>query len=251
LVFSTIMIELAHGDLNNLEGRVLIYGGYINRDGEPAVMAAYASTDIVDFAERVGMDPDELKQEQDSELEAIDAQTESRNEDVDIEKVSVSFTNLREDDIEDYDCDRLYVSDWVSGNNCHTAIMAGMDIYFSRYYEQLAEKHRINLSEAHRSLAKYDPSDKSVDLGAFISKIFVTPMFFYRDRDAKNFEDLREELIAYGIASQIFNDVLALCNAVEAQAPADVVELIIAKIDAIHRADYERAAELTKQLQID
>ena len=244
------MIELAKGNIDSLEGRVLIYGKFQNGGGEPAIMAAYASTDPIDFAERIGADPSYVQQKMDKRVQEFSGQLASRGIDSHVKGVNVAVFPLSEDDIKTYDCDILYVRDWNCIANCHNIIMSSLNIYFSRYVEQLAKKHRINPAEVHESLVKYNPNDKSVDLKALIYKRFVCPMYSSRDHDKARFEDLRQELIAYSKGSPIFNEVLALCQAIEAQAPAGVIELTIEKIDAIHREDYTRAAEIRDELKL-
>jgi len=245
------MIELTNGDMDSLEGRVLIYGKFQNGDEEYAIMAIYASTDIVDFSEKTGVDPNVIKRNRNESIKTSSGQPKSGRTDSNVESISLASLTLNENDIETYDCDRLYAQAWDSWVHCYTAIMTGLVIYLSRYGEQLTKKHKMNPVGPNESLTKYDPNETSVDLGAYISERFVSKMFLHRDLDHGKFEDLRQEFIAYSRGSPIFNDVLALCRAIEAQAPTEVIELTIEKINAIHIEDYARAAEIRDELKLD
>jgi len=250
------MIELLKGNVDNLQGNVIVFSR-LEANEEEKIVAFYMSTNPLDFLERFAL-PREALEEMERQTETLQKKFEQVKSEMNapFAEAKILKTYCAPMDIENEadlylgEEDVLYMGKYSSLGLCLSAAQVGVQCYLLRHEDNLIRQHHLE-----EKLEEKKPTYKDVDkdsLEQHLLREYVVPLIdsytYRRQEDAKN---LTRDLIRFSSRAPFASDVLALLKTITGnreKPDMDLVEVYLKKIAAINKEDYETAARVRDQI---
>jgi len=250
-------MRLIKGDEDNLEGRVVIFTRYIGEDKFAAdprsglnraaiskgqIFAVYASSDILDFRAKTGVDIVDIE---DLLIKAAEEQQSMH-----INKELIPFYcasyPASEEEINYGESDILFLGKFHTIHSCIAVLHEGFQIYGLLYIDQMSHKHKFESFKSEEEFITYKDLKKE-EIHDHMMKEYVTTLIDASiNREQARFEQIQQRFIQFSAGSPFVKDVIKLCELVKSDGKYqrnELLEAYVQKISAIINEDYLLAAQ--------
>lgn len=265
------LLELENGDLENLQGRVIIYARCLNDVGAVGsgtaspgeVVAMFFTTDPADFTEKFGVPEGGL-----DDLARRAEEVRARNPDAPVGVVPIYGAPV---DLEPLDIplaaeDIVYAGNFTDNERCQTAVQIAAHLYMMHYSEQLVAESGVPSSHVEAAevraldpVAAAEPEKSYRDvpeseMSAYLQMRYIAPiMHAIEDDDRAAATATAESLIRFcGPSGPLTADAYALAAAVQSRPHEMRTALLYSyfeKILAIASQRFEDAARLRDEIK--
>lgn len=251
------MITLVKGNINNLEGKVIVYAKHANI--EIPNMAVCASDDKEHLSETGQIHLELAETLLRLAKENAENVGENVGENMDMKMAyggyaAVQIDNFREDQIKDRIEDVLYCGKWTRPAFVMGSIENGLSLYFMKYFEQEKINKKLSREVEKQSLIedkvlKIDSEGNNRNIQTYLGSL----MDANRNGEEREFNALRNNFMRYYDNSSIAKYAGELCDLLKVgkgkNADNGIVHLHIQKISAIVSENYESARQIDNQIK--
>ncbi len=267
----TPILNLEHGDLDDLEGRVIIYAcspAPLEEGGDEGVwhvVAMFFTTRPADFVDRFGVP--------EGGMEELDRQVEEAQENLDSGAVAVvpiygAQMEISETEIELADDDVVYAGEFLHAQMAQVGVQIAAQLYVLRYSEQILTRSGLieeaqeqaqadQLSEPEEASDEPLPTYQAVprdEMADYFQSHYVAPiMLALEEEDMAQASTIARDFIRFcGPRGPITDDAYALAAAVRSficEKPTPVLYKYFEKILAIANEQFEDAARLRDEIK--
>jgi len=273
------MINLVKGDMDSLEGKVLVFSRLESQTGENPILALYAATNPLDFVEKIGapreMVSDLEKQTKIGAENAIKMIQKELNDTfcpgMKIEPVvlPVYITNIpisSEGDLYLGDEDVIDAGVFSNPAACFEAMTMGVKFYLNKHEDNVGKKHGLNeekekadgVRKAKPECERQAPeiNYKNIDRREFrryVTENFVAPILdSYRDGERHRTSAKEAEFIRFSAQTPFASNVVELIDVMGGAKDNPNIPLIEAYVNlivAVREEDYKTAATMRDRIK--
>jgi hypothetical protein len=252
-------LQLEKGDINNLEGKVIIYSRLLSKpsDSEESFLGLYASCNPVDFKEKFGEGVEETVIEQIEEIKSMYPKEEIGDNHIFLAspiEINKSELRLAQEDV-------VYAGEFLNFEQCKIILMNSVEIYMVNYDKQRVIKGGLNginesknpgLDSMLQNLETYLDIESEKKQG-YIQDNYIAPvMHSIEIQDFCAAKLLAQDFVRFSKKSPLIDDaygIAAVLNSNEFSKRNILLQFYFEKVLAIVSERFEDAAKIRDKIK--
>ena len=249
-------LQLENGDINNLQGKAIIYSKYHNsEDPIENILSVYYSANPVEFAEKFGFPEEKLEEmlkDKDDEFEerfgkksSIDIPLYAAQMDFSIEDIKIAQEDV------------LYAGEFGSKVKSQLAITGAVITYVVNYSKQRTQKSGLeDLDKENGTEIKIEKTYNDIENGQrtdYIQKNYISPlMHSMEDGNFDNAKNIARDFLRFcGKDGPLTDDAYCLASIIHTKkkSKTQLLYVYFEKMLAITSERYKDAAKLRDKIK--
>jgi len=263
------MIKLIRGNIDNLEGKVLVFSRLEPMDGESQIMSLYAATNLLDFVDKAGL-PRESIGELEKQIIADARQVKEKmgitcsEEEFMAKILPIYITPVpisQEGDLYCGDEDVLDVGTFSSPTTCLEMLNEGIKIYMLKHEDSVQRRHGLkpeikdkkNKVKEEQTKPTYKNVEKP-DFRKYITDNFIVPILdSYSQGKPHLANEVASEFFKFSSESLFVGSVVDLMREIDKtrdRPNLPIIEAYVNMVVAINNEDYVTAAKMRDKIKV-